>query len=624
MKLWAKRVICTALAVLLVCTAFAGCSKSTDALDENVDVVDDVDDSVKVNMLLEDEADTFELTDKQGNVLTLVPIYGCDGTTMIACYVFSVKDSSGNGLDQTAYPNLKAVLMINQENEEYSLVYDDNDALVTIDAQSDEDGLIVAIQDKIDYDGDKDTEEYFKVTTKLDSTSHLFIKLDSEDNKTPINVTVEKNSDGTSTVTDSEGNKTTTTSTTQAKSLKDVVEEDKKQKEEESQGSTGEDPSTPSTPEETLPTVDGYTVIVLSSNGQVKTNASNVTVDGSILSGGTEVHITGGGDYNKYYITSEVDTFVGQVVLQLHVEDDVEIKFNNVNIVTQKKTAVKFVNLDAVEDKESDTESTGTDLGTIGSSLTNSAAPRVELSITGTNSFQANGSGKNGTIYSECKLAIKGHGTADIDGGSALSGICSTESITIKNATLNITSSAKQGISCDKKVLVNSGATINIESKGDCIHCNKFELDGVDADGVSANSVVTLSSLYSTECADGIDADNEIIIDGGTLDVTALTSGKYALKVRKVLKGASNGYFEINGGSVTASGSLMTTPTSCTQKTVVATSSSATTFTAGKYSSSSDATAFLVSPSAVNAVSASGTKATVSWNSSKTIGTATF
>ena len=135
---------------------------------------------------------------------------------------------------------------------------------------------------------------------------------------------------------------------------------------------------------------------------------------------------------------------------------------------------------------------------------------------------------------------------------------------------------------------------------------------------------MNISSIYSTECADGIDADNEVIIDGGTLNITALTSDKYGIKVRKVIKGASNGYFEINGGKVNASGWYMTVPTSCAQKTVVATSSSATSFTAGKYSSASGAGSFLVSPSNANAVTAGSTTNTVTWNSGKTIGQVSF
>ncbi len=630
MKKTPFKILCILLALALIASAFSGCSGKVGNLDENVEVVEDSDDVISVNMLMEDESDTFELTDNNGNVLTLVPIYGCDGTTMIAAYIMSVKDAAGNELDQTAYPNLKAVILVDLTDEVYSLVYE-NDELVTVKSLADDDGYIIAMQDTMDYDEDGDKEEYFKVSTKLDSTSHLFIKLDSEDNATPINVTVEENADGTKTVTDEKGNKTTAKDTKDAKGLNEVVEEDKKQQEEDKKQQEQDETTTKPADEPTTQAPDdsgdeddptaGYTCIVLSKNGQVKTDATNVSVEGSVASGGTEIHIDGAGDNSKYYITSETDSFLGQIVLELHVEDDVEVKFNNVTINTQKKTAVKLVNADAVKDKESDSEESGSGLGTTGSSL-NTAAPKVELSFTGTNSFTANGSGKNGTIYSECKLGIKGHGTAYIDGGANLSGICSTESITIKNSTLYITSKAKQGISCDKKVLINSGASINIESLGDGIHCNKFELDGVDADGVSADSTVTISSIYSTNCADGIDADNQIIIDGGTLTVTATSTGKYALKVRKVINGASNGYFEINGGVVTASGSLNSTPTSCGQYTVVATSRAATTISAGDYSSSSDTTAFICSPCGATSASTSSASGKVTWKGN--IGTASL
>ncbi|MDE5964381.1 MAG: carbohydrate-binding domain-containing protein, partial [Eubacterium sp.] len=220
--------------------------------------------------------------------------------------------------------------------------------------------------------------------------------------------------------------------------------------------------------------------------------------------------------------------------------------------------------------------------------------------LTGMNSIKENGSGKNGTIYSECKLAIKGHGSANIDGGQNLSGICSTESMSIKNATLNITSAAKQGISCDRKVTVNGGATININSKGDGIHCNKFLYNGYNT--TDGKSTITINSLYNFDCADGIDTDDYIIINGGDLFITALSDMKYALKVRKVIKLNPKGQFEINGGLVEASGSNNSRLTSCSQSTVTVKGMQATTYTVNDYVSSGGAKAFICSPSGASVV----------------------
>ncbi|MGN1203404.1 MAG: hypothetical protein ACI4RF_08920, partial [Eubacterium sp.] len=539
-----KKIISISLAAALICTSFAACSsKKTDEAantTSNVVEVEDEDDTVKVTVAEDDEESTIELTDKSGNVLTIVPIYNSDGVTVIAGYIESAKDKSGKALTEKDYEYIKTVIALEitevDGEKSYAIKYSEDNKPVTITALSDSNGYIIALQDATDIDGDKDTQEYFKAVTKLDSQNNLFIKLDKDQNGKLINVTVEKSSDNKKvTVVDSAGKKTAATDTKQAKNLIEVVEEkakettastqkntggnsanssnssnssgnqnqssnDNQSNSNENTGSSDKEEESPITP--ITPAVD-YVSIVLKDNGKVSCDADNVTInEASAVNGGTEVIVNGAGEFSKYYVTSETSTFAGQLEFRFSVDEDVEVKVNNVNISTVKKTAIKFTNVDAEVDKENDSEETGVG-GSIGSSVV-TAAPSVEFSITGTNSFKANGSGKNGTIYSECKLGIKGHGSAEIDGGQSLSGICSTESITIKNATLNIISRAKQGISCDKKVTVEAGATINIESLGDGIHCNKFLFDG--AEEGSADSKIKIRSLSSVNCSDGIDS----------------------------------------------------------------------------------------------------------------------
>lgn len=350
--------------------------------------------------------------------------------------------------------------------------------------------------------------------------------------------------------------------------------------------------------------------IVLQDNGKVACDAENVTVNGNLATGGTEIVVDGPGEYSKYYVTSETGTFYGKIEFRFSVEDDVEVKFNNVNMSSGNKTAVKFTNVDSEADKEADGEEVGVG-GNTGTSVV-TPAPKVEMSITGANSFKANGSGKNGAVYSECKLGIKGRGSAEIDGGPSLSGICSTESITIKNATLDIVSRGKQGISCDKKVTVDAGATLRIESTGDGIHCNKFEFNGSAVDG-SGEASITIRSLNAVNCADGIDADEQIIINGGTLDIIALTPAKYALKCRRVIKQNPKGIFVINGGTVTLAGAQNTTPQNGDQSTILINSGAAAEFTVDD-TESVECNSFICSPAYADEVtsSAGGTK-TVNW-----------
>lgn len=610
-----KKTISILLAAVITATAFTACSKQEGKpaaeSPSNIVEVTDADDGSEETVDTEDT--TFEVTDKDGNILTLIPIYHSDGTTIIAGYVEAAKDKDGKSLDEKSYAYLKQVIAVESDEEGNFSIKMADDKPVTLTALVDDKGNVIALQDALDLDNDKDVTEYFKATTTADSANNLFIRLDKDDKGNLVNVTVETRKEGNKTVTEvktSDGKKQTVSKSTEAPNLivshppKKTGETTTKKKDETTtKKPSDENPTkpnggndTPVTPDPT-PTVD-YTAIVLKKNGEIACDASNVTVSGSAATGGIEVVVNGAGEHSKYYITSETDTFYGQMEFRFHIDEDVEVKFNDVRLNADKKTALKFTDADREKDKENDGEEIGTG-GSIGSGV-EVAAPKVELSFTGSNSFKANGSGKNGTIYSECKLAIKGHGSANIDGGQNLSGICSTESMSIKNATLNIASAAKQGISCDRKVTVNGGATININSKGDGIHCNKFLYNGYNT--TDGKSTITINSLYNTGCADGIDTDDYIIINGGDLFITALSEYKYALKVRKVINLNPKGQFEINGGLVEASGSNNSRLTSCGQSTVTVKGMQATTYTVNDYVSSGGAKAFICSPSGASVV----------------------
>ena len=618
-----KKTISILLAAVITATAFTACSKQEGKpaaeSPSNIVEVTDADDGDKETVDTEDA--TFEVTDRSGNVLTLIPIYHSDGTTIIAGYVEAAKDKDGKSIDEKSYAYLKQVIAVESDEEGNFSIKMVDDKPITLTAMVDDKGNIIALQDALDLDNDKDVTEYFKATTTADSANNLFIRLDKDDKGNLVNVTVETKKEGNKIVTQVKTNDGKTQNAKNSKEADNLGDRQNNQNNNNSNnnnnsqganpqgGSQGTDtPNTPEpvgpekptpqpVPDDSTPKID-YTAIVLKKNGEIACDASNVTVSGSAATGGIEVVVNGAGEHSKYYVTSETDTFYGQMEFRFHIDEDVEVKFNDVTLNANKKTALKFTDADREKDKENDGEEIGTG-GSIGSGV-EAAAPKVNLNFTGSNSFKANGSGKNGTIYSECKLAIKGHGSATIDGGQNLSGICSTESMSIKNATLNITSAAKQGISCDRKVTVNGGATININSKGDGIHCNKFEFNG-DA-GNYGRSKINISSLYNFDCADGIDTDDYIIINGGELHITALTDMKYGLKVRKVIKLNPKGQFEINGGHVESSGSNNSRLTSCGQSTVTVKGMQATTYTVNDYVSSGGAKAFICSPSGASVV----------------------
>lgn len=617
------------MAIVLICSVFASCSKKevSEPVSDVVEVTD-ADDNTTAEIDVEAQT-TLELTDADGNVLTLIPVYNSDGVTVIAGYVESAKDKDGNALDEKAYSYIKLVIALELDAENnYKIKYDESNKIVTLTAISDKDGYIIAIQDSIDIDGDKDTNEYFKVVTKIDSANNVFIKLDKDEKGNLINVTVKDKENGDKEVTAPDGTTTEGTDSQDAErpggtpqgggsgggsgSGSGEDSDDKPQDGDEDDGRL-------------KPGDDGKIRIdvVLKKGGTVECNdpqvVSNTT---SAAEGVKEYTLEAGQRYNdfdyRYVVTSETDVFTGKLVFNFTIDEDIKVKFQDVNISSNGKTAVKFVDIDKENQKGSDGESAGDDNTDVGSAI-EGAAPKVELSFVGNNSFRASGSGSNGTIYSECKLAIMGNGSATINGGANLSGICSTESISIKNTTLDIRSDAKQGISCDKKVDIKDNATININSTGDGIHCNKFELNG--------NSTVKIASIDSVNCADGIDANDYILINNGKLDVTALTQRKYALKVRKVIKGKPNGRFEINGGTVTSSGYMYSSLTSCAQPTIVVNPTfnrlRPAKYTVGSVSSAENTMCFICSPSSESTVkNSSNVSKNVTWSGN--IGTAMF
>lgn len=629
------KIISIMMALILICSVFASCAKEevSEPVSEVVEVTD-ADDNAAAEIDAAAQA-TLELTDADGNVLTVIPVYNSDGVTVIAGYVEAAKDKDGNALDENAYSYIKLVIALELDAENnYQIKYDENSKIVTLTALSDENGYIIAIQDSIDIDGDKDTTEYFKAVTKVDSSNNLFIKLDKDEKGNLINVEVKDEQDGTKTVKSSDGTTQKAKTSDQAPNAKDIPNQDSNQNNggNNGGGNSGNNGGNSTPPEDNndgrlKPGDDGKIRIdvVLKKGGTVECNDPEVISDTtSAVDGVKEYTLESGKRYNdydyRYVVTSETDSFNGKLVFNFTIDEDIKVKFQDVNISSAGKTAVKFVDIDKENQKISDGENAGDDNTDVGSAI-EGAAPKVELSLVGNNSFKAAGSGTNGTIYSECKLAIMGNGRASIDGGRNLSGICSTESISIKNTTLDIKSEAKQGISCDKKVDIKENATININSTGDGIHCNKFELNG--------NSTVNIASIDSVNCADGIDANDYILINNGKLNVTALTTAKYGLKVRKIIKGKPNGRFEINGGTVSASGYYNTDLTSCAQSSVLVNPTDTifrlkrAQYTVGSVSSAADTVSYICSPSSASTVTnSSNVSKNVTWSGN--IGTAIF
>lgn len=222
---------------------------------------------------------------------------------------------------------------------------------------------------------------------------------------------------------------------------------------------------------------------------------------------------------------------------------------------------------------------------------------RIEISAksgtTNTLTDGANGSQK-GSLYSKGQLQLQGKGTLNVVGNTAHA-IKSGDYIAVKNLTLNITKAVKDGISCNKYFLMESG-TVTISGVGDDGIQADFEEDddmtgtttnhedensgnvyieggtlnitttGVATKGVKAagdlivsdgtiNIQTTGNGTVETETVDGttttdakgsagLNADNDITINGGTITLTNSGTGGKCIKADNILT--------VNNGSITA------------------------------------------------------------------------
>lgn len=297
-----------------------------------------------------------------------------------------------------------------------------------------------------------------------------------------------------------------------------------------------------------------------------KIDASGVTITNK--SAKNTVAITKPGDYVIKQNTGN-EAWHGQIVVKLKNTEKASIRFENVNITTQQASAVKI--LDASINQERTFMETETATGTVADDALRdeikiiskqNKAPNVSLSFpTGTSSsFETGANSFSGVIYNESKLTLKGNGRVRVEATrNANNAICSTKSISIRNVAVSLSTAtsgagAGRGIFSFSKVNLESGS-LNINTDGDGIRCESFNVTGGKADILSRSS-------------DGVDADDAIVLSGGT--VTSIAVKKSSYKVRRV-NNSENGNtadgirkdkgdtFAINGGTVSGESKNITT-----------------------------------------------------------------
>ena len=167
-------------------------------------------------------------------------------------------------------------------------------------------------------------------------------------------------------------------------------------------------------------------------------------------------------------------------------------------------------------------------------SITNKKRIQISAKSGTTNTLTdgANGSQK-GSLYSKGQLQLQGKGTLTVVGNTAHA-IKSGDYIAVKNLTLNITKAVKDGISCNKYFLMESG-TVTISGVGDDGIQADFE-DDDDKTGTTTNHEDensgnvyieggTLNITTTGTATKGVKAAGDLIVSGGTINIQTTGNG---------------------------------------------------------------------------------------------------
>ena len=587
-----KLIISIILCIALV-FSFAACSMNTEntsATTEPTEATTTAPEvTAKAAAVASEEVSFYDAKDNEGNTLKLSPIYAKDGKTVIASYIISASDKNNKALDSKAYPLLNSVVAATSNEKGISLTYDSAKKLIKLESYADEKGNIIALRDVNDINKNKNTTEYLKLTKKTNEKGSVhylltdeILEIKEENGKT---VAVDKKTNKKTVVekvdsTNDKVKKTVekdTANETEKKEIEKKQEEEKKTDNEKTNDSSKTDEPTAASEEKE------YISIVLKKNGKSESSLASVETNTN------EVVINDAGDYK---ITSETDTWHGVIKLKLKNTEEAELRFEDVDISYNKGSIIQLIDESDTSDR-SFIEAEAT-VGTIADNAIEAlsdrdSAPNVDLTFpTGTkSSFENSANAYTGVLYNEAKLTIKGNGKATFKAVSNSNhAIASSKSITIKNVELLLQSASydvpkgiggAKGIYSYNKVNVESGK-LTVQSNGDAVRCDSFYQEGGTV------------NLTSSAC-DGIDADDAIYIRGGNTKIVALE--KTSLKVRRVnnqdtadayiaagktvsdsfkkncLRSGKDDGFAISGGTVSTESYKVSTPRKSSQKVII-------------------------------------------------------
>ncbi len=137
----------------------------------------------------------------------------------------------------------------------------------------------------------------------------------------------------------------------------------------------------------------------------------------------------------------------------------------------------------------------------------------------------APGGSQKGAIVCKGHLEIKGKGELNVTGRSAHA-IQAKEYVEMKNATVNILGSVKDGINCTQYFLLESGK-LTVMGIGDDAVQTDFK-DTADREAEDTGSITisggTFKATVTNPASKGLKAEGDILVNGGKIEIS--TSGK--------------------------------------------------------------------------------------------------
>ncbi|HEM2639859.1 carbohydrate-binding domain-containing protein [Streptococcus suis] len=299
------------------------------------------------------------------------------------------------------------------------------------------------------------------------------------------------------------------------------------------------------------------TSVATTSNNSTSSDSSSSTIDWSALPT-TEVTLS-----NDGLKITEGGTYIltGSTTAGVTVETDANVRIilAGAEISSSDTAAINVINADNVELEIKD-GTTNTVKDTSNHTDTNiEGAIHVEadLTITGNGSLTVEGNFQDGIVSTDDLVVNSGNITVT----AVDDGIRGKDSLTINGGTINVTA-GDDGIKAETALTIDGG-TITVPESVEALEGTNITINGGTIDVYGSDDAINASSTTSSDIyikvtggdlkvavgsgdTDAFDANGDIYISGGTIDVTAQSAFDF------------DGTAELTGGTVTVNGEQIT------------------------------------------------------------------